>query len=66
MAPIMTAVEFVFSPNDAIKMAKINIHMLEPLNSIPSRIACTVVHFPGLVFDRDSVLKTALQHLMHH
>ena len=42
MAPIITAVEFVFNPKDAINVAKINTHKFVPRNTIPLRIASTV------------------------
>ncbi len=42
MAPIMTAVELTLSPNDAMRMAKIKIHRLAPLNSTPARMLATV------------------------
>jgi len=42
MAPIITAVELTFKPSEAIKMAKIRIHKLAPLNSTPFRIESTV------------------------
>jgi hypothetical protein len=35
IAPIITAVEFTFSPSEAIKMAKIRIQRLVPLKIIP-------------------------------
>ena len=38
MAPIMTAVEFTFSPTDAMMMAKVRIHTFAPRNQIPLRI----------------------------
>ena len=50
MAPIMTAVEFTFNPSDAIKMAKIRIHKLAPLNSTPLRMESTVASSLSLSF----------------
>ena len=38
IAPIITAVELTFSPNDAMKVANTNTHRFVPLNSIPLRI----------------------------
>ncbi len=35
MAPMMTAAESMFSPNEAIIVAKINTHKLTPRNSTP-------------------------------
>ena len=35
MAPMITAVELTFSPNDAMKMAKISTHRLAPLKETP-------------------------------
>lgn len=42
MAPIMTAVEFMFNPSDAMKMAQINTHRLVPLNCVPLVIASMI------------------------
>ncbi len=39
MAPMITAVELVFRPSEAMKMARIRISMLVPLKETPSRIA---------------------------
>ncbi len=38
MAPIITAVELVLSPSDAMKIASTRITMLVPRNDTPSRI----------------------------
>ena len=38
MAPIMTAVELVFRPSEAMKMARMRITRLVPRNDTPSRI----------------------------
>jgi len=35
IAPMMTAVELTFKPSDATKMAKMRIHKLVPLKTIP-------------------------------
>ena len=50
MAPIITAVELTFNPSDAMKMAKIRIHKLAPLNSTPLRIESTVSSSLSLSF----------------
>ena len=42
IAPIITAGELTFNPNEAMKMAKIRIQIVEPLNSIPLRIDSTM------------------------
>jgi hypothetical protein len=42
MAPIITAVEFTFNPNEAMNMANIRIQRLAPLNSTPLRMESTV------------------------
>jgi hypothetical protein len=41
MAPMMTAVELTFSPNDAINIATMSIRILTPRNETPSRIAAS-------------------------
>ncbi len=41
MAPIITAVEFVLSPSEAMSMASTRISMFVPLNDTPSRIFCS-------------------------
>ena len=50
IAPIITAVEFTFNPNDAIKMANIRIHRLAPLNSTPLRMESMVSNSLSLSF----------------
>ena len=50
MAPIMTAVELTFNPREAMKMAKIRIHRLAPLNSTPFRMESTVANSFSLSF----------------
>ena len=52
MAPIITAVELTFSPSEAMKMAKIRIQRLAPLNSTPLRIESTVASSLSLSFLR--------------
>ena len=47
-----TYTTFAFSPNDAIKMAKIKIHRLAPLNSTPLRMESTVSSSLSLSFLR--------------
>ena len=42
IAPMMTAVELTLSPRDAVKMAKINTHKLEPRKDTPLLI-CSMV-----------------------
>jgi len=42
MAPIITAVEFMFSPTEATIMAKIRIHRLVPLKTISLRMVASV------------------------
>ena len=42
MAPIITAVELVFRPSEAMNMAKIRISMFGPRKVIPSRMDCSV------------------------
>ncbi len=43
MAPMITAVELVFRPSEAMKMARIRISMLVPLKETPSRIALSAL-----------------------
>ena len=38
IAPMMTAVEFIFSPSDAMKIAQIRIHIFGPLKSTSAAI----------------------------
>ena len=39
IAPIITAAELVFNPNEAINIANTKIRIVEPLNYTPARIA---------------------------
>ena len=41
MAPIITAVELVLSPSDAMKMASTRMNRFVPRNDTPSRIDCS-------------------------
>ncbi len=50
MAPIITAVEFTFNPNEAMNMANIRIQRLAPLNSTPLRNGIYSFQFIVLVF----------------
>ena len=53
IAPIITAVEFIFNPTLATNMAKIRIHAFVPLNSTPLLIVITSysIHYTKL-YDR--------------
>ena len=41
MAPMMTAVELVLRPREAIRIARTRIIMLVPRNETPSRMSCS-------------------------
>ena len=41
MAPMITAVELVFSPSDAMNMATMRMRMFVPRNETPSRMVCS-------------------------
>lgn len=56
IAPMITAVEFIFKPREATKTAKINTQRLVPLNSTPFRIV-SIVSFSSSLSCRISRLR---------
>ena len=57
IAPIITAVEFMFKPNEAINVAKMSTHRFVPLNSTP-RLIDSIVSRSSSFSCRISKLRT--------
>ena len=49
IAPIITAVEFTFKPNEAINMAQMSIQRLAPLKVNSIRYLCNNIYFAVFV-----------------